>query len=133
MMQTVLVTELKQIQPDISDDVLKHVMASFSHILGERDALVAKVALLVSLIKEAAEADESKDFLGNSWHDKYYNECTAAQCLAEIKAEAGRAGFIAGSYLWCDYHTGSEHKDDLIDDIKSDADQYAAKIRKGEL
>lgn len=97
----------------------------------ERDALVAKVALLVSLIKEAAEADESKDFLGHAWHDKYYDECTAAQCLAEIKAEAGRAGYMQSL-------ADTEHRIDgyygtTEDQDNTAADQYAAKIRKGEL
>lgn len=43
----------------------------------ERIALAAQVAVFVSLIKEAAEADESKDFLGHVWHDKYYDEYAA--------------------------------------------------------
>lgn len=87
---------------------------------GERDALAAKVALLVSLIKEAAEADESKDFLGHVWHDKYYDEYASVQCLAEIKAETGRAGFIAGRSRGIEYFKLTEAQA---------ADEYAAKIR----
>lgn len=46
MMQTVLVTELKQIEPDISDTALKYVVDSFSHMCGERDALAEEVSSL---------------------------------------------------------------------------------------
>ena len=46
MMQTVLVTELKQIQPDISDAALKYVVASFSQIWDVREILAEEVSSL---------------------------------------------------------------------------------------
>lgn len=95
-------------------------MKTYDELLAENEALAAQFALLVSLTKEAAEADESKDFLGHAWHDKYCDECTAVQRLADIKAEAGRDGFIAGRSRGIEYFKLTEAQA---------ADEYAAKIR----
>ncbi len=123
-------------------------LSDYEKMKAERDALATQVAaykersselykLCDELIDHLRYNKAERDEVLNKFWDKQeaikHVPSDPQQCLAEIKAETGRAGFIAGSYLWCDYHTGSEHKDDLIDDIKSDADQYAAKIRKGEI
>jgi len=72
-------------------------MKSYEELLAENEALVAQAALLVSLVKEAAEADESKDFLGHDWHDKYYDKFATAEHIAEIKAEAIEEFWFAGA------------------------------------
>lgn len=101
-------------------------MKSYEELLSENESLSTQFALLVSLVKEAAEADESKDFLGHDWHDKYYDKFATAECLAEIKAEAGRSGFIA-----CAEWVGDSEYE--IDKMLKAADEYAAKIRNGEI
>lgn len=49
------------------------------------------------------------------------------QCLAEIKAEAGRAGYLQGVY---DFQEADSKHENFFNDSR--ADEYAAKIRKGE-
>lgn len=51
--------------------------------------------------------------------------------IAEIRAEAGRAGFIAGAEMWSDYGAKSRYKDDYLVDIEADASKYAEKVRSG--
>ncbi len=53
----------------------------------------------------------------------------AKEFLAEIKAEAGRAGFVAGAEVWCDCGVESQCKADCLIGIEADADRYAIKIR----
>lgn len=53
----------------------------------------------------------------------------AKEFLAEIKAEAGRAGFVAGAEMWCDCGVESQYKADCLIGIEADADRYFAKIR----
>jgi hypothetical protein len=50
-------------------------------------------------------------------------DTTGERCLADVKAEAGRAGFIAGRSRGVDYFKLTETQA---------ADRYASKIRKGE-
>ena len=108
-------------------------MKTYEELLAERDTLKYHLSRVLSAYGGNSGFEPSLSVFCRAIDEarEIINE-TPSQCLAEIKAEAGRAGFIAGSYLWCDYHTGSEHKDDLINDIKSDADQYATKVRQGE-
>lgn len=107
--------------------VISQIDNMFAGIRQQRDALAAQVALLAPLVKEAAEADESKDFLGHAWHDKYCDECVTAQRLAEIRAETGRAGFIEGANsMKLAFQYGGTYN------TQDKADQYAAKVRQGE-
>lgn len=77
----------------------------------ERDALAAKLSMVIA-----------------AWNGSDYDAINAEinktpqQCLAEIKAEAGRAGFVAGRLRGVDYFKLTEAQA---------ADEYAAKIRKG--
>lgn len=109
----------------------------------ERDALAAQVDALRVAIKPfatggvcSAIARESysimyeriKDWHGVSEFKKAqtaYN-ATPQQCLAEIKAEAGRAGFIEGVRQMCDNEIGI-----LGHDAESCANHYAARVRLG--
>lgn len=52
-----------------------------------------------------------------------------AACLAQVRAEAGRAGFITGVEWWAK----CELEDSLHLDEQSAADKYAERILKGEV
>ena len=77
----------------------------------ERDALVAKLSMVIAAWNgydyDAINAEINK---------------TPQQCIAEIKAEAGRAGFVAGRLRGVDYFKLTEAQA---------ADEYAAKVRGG--
>jgi hypothetical protein len=100
-------------------------MKTYDELLAENEALTARFALFASLAKEAAEADESKDFLGHAWHDKYYDECTSAQCLAEIKVEAVSA-FAKYINDTGELSCGDSHY------VTKEAHDYVEQLRKGE-
>jgi hypothetical protein len=88
----------------------------------ERDALAAQVGLIRETWGKAKLSEMCNDITSIR---KAIN-ATPVQCLAEIRAEAGRAGFVAGiNYLdkvWCK---------DATSDVVVAADEYAAKVRQG--
>lgn len=109
-------------------------MKTYEELLAERDALAAQVAQLEkTVIAIRARGNilhgltiqlmHSSELCGSDWD--YISEAQVLeiqQCLAEIKAEAGRAGFIA-----CAEWVGdSEYENDKMQDA---ANEYAAKIR----
>jgi hypothetical protein len=53
-------------------------------------------------------------------------ESLPAQCLNQIKAEAGRVGYRLGAEQWC------FNQNEMQADIERAADQYANRIAKGE-
>ena len=123
-------------------------MKSYEELLAENKALVAQAELMRL---EFSDARKTLQFIASCGHDstdkevadtvliesrlwisRYDDSCfrlNPQQCLAEIKAEAGRAGFVAGAEMWSDYGVKSRYKDDYLVDIKADASKYAAKIR----
>jgi len=108
----------------------------------ERDALAAQVAILktaygnlVGAINNLDDTDtDSEEIVDEMWGEVFsvmqdgWNSFSREpqQCLAEIRAEAGRVGYIAGvNDRACEYMDQSQ--------IQAGADYHAAKIRKGEL
>lgn len=106
----------------------------------ERDALAAQVAAYKERSSELYKlCDELIDHLryNKAERDEVFNEFWSKQevikyvpsepqqCLAEIKAEAGRAGYLAGVDEWAMVCQGDE------DACNNAADQYAAKVRQG--
>ena len=63
---------------------------------------------------------------------EFMKQTTPLQCLREIEANAGRAGFVAGAEMWSDYGVKSRYKDDYLVDIEADARKYAEKVRNSE-
>lgn len=114
-------------------------MKSYDELLAERDALAAQVAaykersselyklcdeLIDHLRYNKAERDEVLNEFWNKQEAIKHVPSDPLQCLAEIKAEAGWAGFIEG-YEQCHYDIDN----DYISRSEPMADQYAAKIR----
>lgn len=59
-------------------------------------------------------------------HQSAAMNATPAQCLAEIKAQAGRDGFIAGADSYFDRHSDEE----MSEHVLNSADQYANQLRE---
>lgn len=93
-------------------------MKTYEELLAERDAFAAAVAVLREYIERGSpvninpEKCERRKLLARA----------PQQCLAEIKAEAGRAGFIA-----CAEWVGDSEYE--VSHMLKTADEYAAKIR----
>jgi len=120
------------------------VLDTIKHLKSERDALVVMIESLIKAIKaiendciECSYDDESGYFIGN---DAMSNACelahyaTPQQALAEIRAEAGRAGFIAGAATGHaeGYDYGLIRGENPTGfDFSDEADQYAEQIRQG--
>lgn len=120
-------------------DYFKNGMAELQDIIDklepERDVLVAQVEVLREQLKISHDcitcADETGYLQDVGFVDleavalelKLAIESTPQQCLREIQAEAGRAGFVAG------YDAGHEYRfSNLGDEL---ADEYAEKVRNG--
>jgi hypothetical protein len=69
--------------------------------------------------------DEAKRWV--SRYDDSVLKSTHEQCLREIQAEAGRAGFVAGADSYFDRH----YDKSVSDEVLLSADKYANRIRKG--
>lgn len=129
MMQTVLVTELKQIQPDISDAALQYVLGLVDYMpSAEAQALKEQNAALVAqALKTAAK------FILDANQPKTKRKAYAAladavnktpqQHLAEIRADAV-LDFANHVFTGNDY---------LHMNLNAYANQYAEQIRKGEV
>lgn len=72
--------------------------------------------------------DESRRWV--SRYDESVLKLTPQQHLAEVKAQAGRAGFIAGSEQTAQFITGEIGY--VLPLLEARASQYADKIRQGE-
>lgn len=127
-----------------SNDAVEYVRGDlFETMKAERDALVAQVEVLRSAIEPFAtggvcSAIDREDYSImreriKDWHGAIefkkaqdaYNS-TPQQCLREIEAKAGRAGFIAGiDALEVAQILGSDF------DAEKSADEYATKVRQG--
>lgn len=90
---------------------------SIRELQNERDSLIAELHKANSVILDL-QRDPPK---------------LTKKLIADIEAEAGRAGFIAGAEMWSDYGVKYRYKDDYLVDIEADASKYAAKIRNGEI
>lgn len=108
-------------------------MKSYEELLAERDAFAAQSLRMAEFIRLSAKKWEwTPEVEPTFWNllrvANVANE-TPQQYLAEIKAEAGRAGFVAGAnWLYV-----SQLEFDVVEDQKVDAaDKYAAKVRQGE-
>lgn len=120
-------------------------MRTYDELLAENKALAAQFELMRlefndarrtlqfiaacghdSTDKEVADAVLIESRL---WISRYDDSCfklNPQQCLAEIKAEAGRSGFIEG-YEQCHHDIDN----DYISRSEPMADEYAAKVRQG--
>ena len=109
-------------------------MKTYEELLAENEALVAQVEILreIYYLADGARVEHSEGNAGEEkdWLNKLYSvagdymQPTPQQCLADIKAEAGRAGYLAATY---DYEHLFEIECKLTPEQA--ANQYAAKIR----
>lgn len=118
-------------------------LSDYEKLKAERDALATQVAAYKERSSELYKlCDELIDHLryNKAERDEVLNEFwdkqdaikhvprDPQQGLADIRAEAGRAGYLAAL---CDYHQIFEVDCNLT--MKEAAYQYATKIRKGEI
>ena len=107
-------------------------MKTYEELLAENEALAAQIETLKSLFP--LDCLVGCDGMLNYPIKKYNNVVDAfnlapQQCLAEIKAEAGRAGFIAGYHKMHIEFVGSLASSEGAEFA---ANQYAAKVQQGE-
>jgi hypothetical protein len=88
----------------------------------QRDALVSKMVLMHESVSQAVNLIPAGaiDIISNL---KAAQDMNTAQALAEIRAEAGRAGFVAGFNKWLENQENYK--------IRQFADEYAEQIRQG--
>ncbi len=107
------------------DDCLdKMVPSDLRLLIGEREALAAHAqAFYDALMRSENISKSSKEMISGIW------SCmnTPASCLADVRAEAGRAGFVAGVDYCSDYIDGYY----AGIDYDKPADDYANHIRQG--
>lgn len=115
-----------QLERQLSDERMENL-----RLETERDALAAQnIKMMQSILYCTIYLDDNKlnsIATGSKAHVMLADAITATplQCLAEIKAEAGRAGYVEG-YL-------DGYNDNALDEFNQDsyADLYAAKVRQG--
>lgn len=93
----------------------------------ERDSLSVMTECLKQHMSRFHEIDGA--FSAAQWQNTAdaLIKLTPQQCLREIEANAGRAGFIAGAEWWAQ----CEIDDTLHLNEDEAADEYAAKVRQG--
>ena len=120
-------------------------MKTYDELLAERDQMAAKAAALDALIVAMQEratlylqpnGEPDANFISYiltmlDGPEQRAAQADPVQYLAEIKAEAGRAGYVAGAEMWVDFGAEPEYKAGCLIGIEADAGEYAAKIRKG--
>lgn len=134
-------SEFQKVSPDFElcdspAGVISQIDNMYAAIRGQRDALAALVNDACAMLNRVAQSEEAvidsdlnliidsglmydiEDFVENK---------TPQQCLRDVKAEAGRAG-----YLTCLY-TAEDYFDSYYAGIltEADAEEYAAKVRQG--
>lgn len=93
----------------------------------ERDALAAQVERMSTFIKLSAKKREGvAEVEPTFWNLLRVANESPQQHLAEIRAEAGRAGFVAGYMSTVQFDDGYE-----LLWANNEANQYAAKLRQG--
>ena len=116
------------------DSKIVELQARLEHATNQRDAALAREAELV------AKIDAIKDawMAAGSWPHTVDEKqgianainATPTQCLRDIQAEAGRAGFVAGA----NWLYASQLETDVIEDDKVDAaNRYAERVKAGEV
>lgn len=112
-------------------------MKTYEELQVENERLVADNERLVAQVEMLREVANDAIYFATKRKDKVCADpmfvmqqlqgrigATPLQCLNEIRAEAGRAGFVAG------YDAGHEYRfSNLGDEL---ADEYAEKVRNGE-
>jgi hypothetical protein len=89
----------------------------------ERDALAAQVELFNNVRKQFNNTAMSEYEALMAMFELCCSD--ASNLLAEIRAEAGRAGYQLGAGQWC------FNQDEVQIDIERSAEEYADKIRQG--
>jgi hypothetical protein len=114
---------------------LRQLIGDKERAEAERDALAAQVEVLQSWLRQVAELINLDGGTAIDWLIDTHQEMlsaaksTPAACLAQVRAEAGRAGFVAGAEWWAK----CELEDTLHLDEQSAADRWAESIWKGGL
>ena len=85
---------------------------------------------VMASIGAGATLSEVTDMLCDWWDSSVAANKTPTQCLNKIKAEAGRAGWMACARVYCTDEHFTPHPLTGMTAIKG-ADQYAERIRKG--
>lgn len=131
--------ELKELVPDVQDDCLiylnKAIQSAYDLGQLERDELKAQVELLQQAISTVRLAGKVGGFAQQSLADakaerlawmklNEISTATPAQCLAEINAQAGRDGFVAGIN-----YTNEVHFNGATPDIRA-AENHANQLRQ---
>lgn len=103
-------------------------------VRAERDALVAELEARNAEIEQLrVQSDEWRDVAARVISVLQLNKIQVngeyyAKCLNEIRAEAGRAGFVSGTEQCADYL--DTYYADI--DFSKYADQYAERVKRGE-
>ena len=102
-------------------------MKTYDELLAERDTLKYHLSRVLSAYGGNSGFEPSLSVFCRAIDEarEIINE-TPSQCLAEIKAEAGKAGFVEGVRQMCDNEIGI-----LGHDAESCANHYAARVRLG--
>ncbi len=116
--------QIEKLQADVANlkQASEAALELVDIVTAERDALQAQVEVLRQAIKETmscATAEQAKAAFKQL--DKAF-ESTPAACLAHVRADAGRAGFVAG----CIYAGAGDSKADN----NREASEYAERILK---
>ena len=85
MMQTVLVTELKQIQPDISDAALKYIVDNFFQIWDVREILAEQNEELKQWCLTVAEVDKIRADAVRDFTEWAFDTCPNIDCMFNDK------------------------------------------------
>lgn len=117
MTNEVLAKRIADLERQLSDERMKSM-----RLENERDALVAQVEMLRNAWGSVKATDWNKPL------DEAFS-ATPQQCLAEIKAEAGRAGFVAGYHKCWRESYGTKPNTDSVDEY---ADSYANRVGDGQ-
>jgi hypothetical protein len=116
-----------------NSETLLEQQAEIEKLKSKNQSLAAQVEVLQSWLRQVAELINLDGGTAIDWLIDTHQEMlsatlsTPAACLAQVRAEAGRAGFVAGAEWWAK----CELEDTLHLDEQSAANQYAESIRQG--
>ena len=117
-----------------NDGTVVYIIGDIEKLTAERDAALAQNAELVAQVEvlRIAALNAIQQMSGGEakadLRDAY--DATPTQCLRDIQAEAGRAGFVAGA----NWLYASQLETDVIEDDKVDAaNRYAERVKAGEV
>ena len=129
--------EIEALRSEALKDKVDALSDMVNILKSERDALAAQVESLRKVANDAIHFASIRKgkvcadpmFVMQQLQNRI--DATPQQCLRDVKAEAGRKGFITGACKWV-AAVHPIYAEDAKPDIEADADQYAAKVRQGD-